>query len=480
MDKFIQRRFEKFLPRKLYPVMLISILFLIPFVVRIYYLWWVLPNEPFWIPDEYLYPEVGRKYVQGVLNGNFSVFRENLEHPAISKMITGILCIALEKTGLTDLRILRFQSALLGALTGVVLYYFGKYLLGETGGILTWFLYSLAPNSVFFGTASLDVTFTLFITLSAFFIFQYFRDEQRTKFFLSIIFFGLAVASKYTALVFFPAFLLLFIFNKYNKRRILVHSFHIILVVMVVVVATNPIFWSGENLSSMFMRQKTLGHFKIWGKFTVTANSIIRGKSPAHTAVVFIVDLFIFLMFFPHTMKASPYILIVFVVLIYHSIKKRPLNSNSFQVLLCFFSFFYFFLYLEKNIVYYLVILSPFLSLFVSSFVYSKKVGDRETALLVEESSVLDRILFWPMGFFLMFSSISFILAIQEIISLIIIGFPSYPYGYNPKLSWITAIFVMPFKLQYPVVITLLLTQIILGTILFNRIPKYLVREMAV
>ena len=105
----------------------------------------------------------------------------------------------------------RFMILLLGTALGIVVFLWSRSLYGAWGGILSLAIYAFCPNFLAHSAiAHTDVGVTLFLTLSAFFLWRYLEYSRTLDLWGLVFSFGFACAAKYNALFFsVPLFLIL-------------------------------------------------------------------------------------------------------------------------------------------------------------------------------------------------------------------------------------------------------------------------------
>ena len=99
----------------------------------------------------------------------------------------------------------RFPFLLIGILLGLYVYRWAKELYGQYAGIFALFLYALCPNMLAYTQLVItDFVFTAFFFITIYYFWKW-RKEKKTKDVLfSGVFFGLALASKFSAVYMIP------------------------------------------------------------------------------------------------------------------------------------------------------------------------------------------------------------------------------------------------------------------------------------
>jgi hypothetical protein len=173
-------------------------------------------------------------------------FRFNPEHPPLVKMMAALPLLsmkipALEKNPYWDsknewqfgryflfhsgidadkaLFHARLMMLLLALLLAVVVFQWSKALYGETAAVFSLFLFAFEPNLI--GNAQVihtDLGFSLFMTSSLFFLWKAMRSRSKVTFVYAGLCFGFSLATKFTALVLFPIFLLFILLYFFEKN----------------------------------------------------------------------------------------------------------------------------------------------------------------------------------------------------------------------------------------------------------------------
>ena len=106
----------------------------------------------------------------------------------------------------------RVMVLIVSIVGGLVLYLWTKNLYSKRVGILALFLYALSPNMLAHARlATTDAVTTVFILLFAFMFWRFLQSPGYSKAVISGISFGLALLSKYSALLILPIILVFFI-----------------------------------------------------------------------------------------------------------------------------------------------------------------------------------------------------------------------------------------------------------------------------
>lgn len=122
--------------------------------------------------DEESYVPVGLQYVYNLRHLDFAYgnWIANYEHPPVAKYIYGFVMYSLDPTGL-DYASARLASALIGALTCVLVYLFGREFIDERTGLLAAFILAFLPYFVAHNkVAGLETPSVFFYTLTIYFL----------------------------------------------------------------------------------------------------------------------------------------------------------------------------------------------------------------------------------------------------------------------------------------------------------------------
>jgi len=192
-------------------------------------------------PDEIIYPQAGRAYINGVMHGNLTSFRLNAEHPPLAKLILGTLLTLIPSYWFSDIDVQRGLCAGLSSITCVIIWlHLKRY--GYKVALAGWLLASIDPLSVHYSIALLDVAATMFLTLSMYLALRK-ECSLRPNSIQTGIAGGLAALCKYSALPIFLGTLFLehvFIIGKSRKlKELAITTFFSVVVILV----GNPLFW---------------------------------------------------------------------------------------------------------------------------------------------------------------------------------------------------------------------------------------------
>lgn len=114
----------------------------------------------------------------------------------------------------------RVPFALLGVLLGYLVFRFSKDLYGVNGAIMSLFFYSFCPNLIALSSLAVpDLPLALFSFMFVYFLWRSFHREGNSARYWAGLALGLALLSKYTALLLLPVALCLFIMQPKTSRR---------------------------------------------------------------------------------------------------------------------------------------------------------------------------------------------------------------------------------------------------------------------
>lgn len=114
----------------------------------------------------------------------------------------------------------RIPFALLGVFLGYLVFRFSKDLYGVNGAIMSLFFYSFCPNLIALsGLAVPDLPLALFSFMFVYYLWRSFNRESKGSKFWAGLALGLALLSKYTALILFPIALCLCMMQPKSNRK---------------------------------------------------------------------------------------------------------------------------------------------------------------------------------------------------------------------------------------------------------------------
>ncbi|MEM2739735.1 MAG: glycosyltransferase family 39 protein [Candidatus Bathyarchaeia archaeon] len=197
-------------------------IFILSLAIRFYFV-----DETSIMPDEPIYVEAGRIYVDGFkrLDSSYDVWRFNAEHPPVAKLLIGLTQLSFHDILGGDVHALylsaRIAPVIIGSLIPLSIYILGSPIYGETTCFITGLATALSPWMVYHSTlATLDIFASFFTTLS-FLTLYYVKPENRMHILLGV-FSGLAIGSKGTAIICLAGILtyhvLIYIFEEERKH----------------------------------------------------------------------------------------------------------------------------------------------------------------------------------------------------------------------------------------------------------------------
>lgn len=252
------------------------IVFLIAFGWR---LWGINSAGETW--DESAYYNAGKQYLRNIKNLDFNPdhWDANKEHPPIAKYIYGLVSIKPYLEDKTDYTPGRIASALMGALTILLVYLIGKNLFSQRVGILAALILSFMPYFVGFNKIyGLDTPTVLFFTITIWLFLRAVINNSNFYYFSSAIFLGLSIGVRPNNLLLYPLLFLILIlikgkdFLKGKDRAYLWHLFTFILIPALILFISWPWLWSNTigHLNS------TIGH---WPAPDIPLKEIFLGQN---------------------------------------------------------------------------------------------------------------------------------------------------------------------------------------------------------
>lgn len=191
-------------------ILLVIALFLIALSFR---LWDLNATGGTW--DERTYFLAGRHYVYHFSHLNFDpmVWSENFEVPPVAKYIYGAANLLFAKG--KDYTPSRILSALMAALTVIVVYLVGKEFFEKKVGILAALILTFLPPFVAHGKiAGIESPLALFFSLTVYLFLRGIKTGNQLKYLLSGLVCGVALATKFTSLLLFILVFLIFMLAK--------------------------------------------------------------------------------------------------------------------------------------------------------------------------------------------------------------------------------------------------------------------------
>jgi 4-amino-4-deoxy-L-arabinose transferase-like glycosyltransferase len=113
----------------------------------------------------------------------------------------------------------RIPMVLLGLLLGYYVFQWSAALYGSKGGLLSLVLYTFCPNMLaHMRLVTTDMGFTCFAFIATYYYWRSFYSDKKNTWIAAGIFLGLALLSKFTALLLLPVFGLLLLLGAIQKR----------------------------------------------------------------------------------------------------------------------------------------------------------------------------------------------------------------------------------------------------------------------
>ena len=114
----------------------------------------------------------------------------------------------------------RLPMIALSILCGILVFLFARDLYGDRAGLFALFLYSLSPNILAYSRLAIpDIGSTFFILLALYRLYKFLNKPKSRKLVFLGVAFGLALASKMSALILIPFFVLVFFYMAISKKR---------------------------------------------------------------------------------------------------------------------------------------------------------------------------------------------------------------------------------------------------------------------
>lgn len=191
--------------------------------------------------DEKLYMEIGEVYKDNIKDGklkNIIDTTENIEHPPFIKVLFGTSLLAAEKIGIpvsftkNKLKAMRSVSVILSMIGIVVITLFNPFA-GVLMGITSW-------HVKYSSEAYFDAGAGAFAILAIFSYFMW-QNKKGKWLYISAVFMGMAMASKYISITTFAAILPFLIYE--NRKKVLNILAYIGLMAAIFFLC-NPTIWS--------------------------------------------------------------------------------------------------------------------------------------------------------------------------------------------------------------------------------------------
>ncbi|HEY3273883.1 MAG TPA: glycosyltransferase family 39 protein, partial [Methanocella sp.] len=235
-------------------LLIAGLIFLLAFAVRAY---GILDAGITW--DETTYVGTAITYLTFLPKLSFFnsvTWSVNYEHPQVAKFIYAI-AIGVFHGPVYDLGailIAKYASALMSALTCVLVYLLGRDLFDDRTGILAGAMLALMPAMVGYGQiAGLETPLALFFTATVFLFYKALKSGSRRYYAASAVAMGLTIDTRLNGLLIVPVIALVyasFIYyskHKVNPARLLAGSLKYVIVVAATVVLLWPWLWADFN-----------------------------------------------------------------------------------------------------------------------------------------------------------------------------------------------------------------------------------------
>ncbi|MCS6886405.1 MAG: glycosyltransferase family 39 protein [Acidobacteriota bacterium] len=218
----------------------------------------------------------------------------NAEHPMLMKVVCTLFVTVFERLGIASAEVaLRLPNALVGALTGLVIYVFARRLFDEKVAMLSAAIWSIAMPALMINRIAKEDTFLVFFAWAGYYLFHIAKQVQiepkKSRFYAaSGASFGLMIASKY-----FPHYMgLNFLYyhligpNSWNSKISARHLFLFFSVLIFVLLLFNPVLLKLDTFSYMsaYFRELKQTHQGLWmmGKLYHNEASGIAGTTPVY------------------------------------------------------------------------------------------------------------------------------------------------------------------------------------------------------
>jgi len=203
--------------------------------------------------DEVAYFNAGRTYLHNLkkLDFNSEAWDINKEHPPVGKYIYALASIPAYSHQVTDYTYGRLASALMGALTILIVFYLAKDLFSTEVAVLAGLILTFIPDLVGLNKVlGLDSPTLLFFTLTVFLFIKACKKLSHKLFILSGLSLGLAIGTRFSNFILFILlpiiFLLIFDKDVFGKKRIfLIYLLIIPLIALIFLYLSWPWLWTG-------------------------------------------------------------------------------------------------------------------------------------------------------------------------------------------------------------------------------------------
>jgi 4-amino-4-deoxy-L-arabinose transferase-like glycosyltransferase len=243
------------------------------------------------MPDEPIYVEAGRIYLEGIrrLDFSYDVWRMNAEHPPVAKMLIGLTQLAFHDILGGDIHALylsaRIASMIAGSLIPLSIYILGSPIYGELTCFVAGLTAALSPWMVYHSTlATLDIFASFFTTLS--FLTLYYVEPDNMVYALLGVISGLAIGCKGTAIICLAGILLYYIMvyvfegeESMYKRRLLVKMVISMMISILTLILIWPWLWPNPLERGFWVLEYHASHM-IRGHTTFYAGKVYTHVPP--------------------------------------------------------------------------------------------------------------------------------------------------------------------------------------------------------
>ncbi|MDI6892911.1 MAG: glycosyltransferase family 39 protein [Actinomycetota bacterium] len=119
----------------------------------------------------------------------------------------------------------RISIILLSLVLGFFVFWWAKGLYGVRAGLFALFLYTFEPNILAHsGLATIDLGVACFIFIATYFFWRFWREPSWRNLVLAGVTFGLAQTSKFSAILLFPAYIVLILFLAFTSKELTIPS----------------------------------------------------------------------------------------------------------------------------------------------------------------------------------------------------------------------------------------------------------------
>jgi len=147
----------------------------------------------------------------------------------------------------------RLPMLLIGLLLGIYLYKWAKELYGQKAGFLALLLFAFSPNLLAHTRlVTTDMGVTTFIFITFYYIWKYNQTNTKKNLYLSGLFFGLTLASKYTALYFIPIIAVLCLYEAGKNKKKLIQQAKNFSILMLIAIAILILSYGIVNFPKFF------------------------------------------------------------------------------------------------------------------------------------------------------------------------------------------------------------------------------------